>query len=156
MESDRISALGDWRVDASQCRCLPVFSMLRLDRDDQGGIHLRVSWGDADQEAVLTRSGGKLETGRATFLFSTADGEQHLLVAAVHAEPIAIYLTNATPAPEGGAGGGAEAGTRTREQDAERRLAAGADAYAAFRQRLPTLDERELKTIVIERTGLVR
>ncbi|MCB1055171.1 MAG: hypothetical protein KDD11_06615 [Acidobacteria bacterium] len=87
MESDRISALGDWRVDASQCRCLPVFSMLRLDRDDQGGIHLRVSWGDADQEAVLTRSGGKLETGRATFLFSTADGEQHLLVAAVHAEP---------------------------------------------------------------------
>ncbi|MCA8921509.1 MAG: prepilin-type N-terminal cleavage/methylation domain-containing protein [Planctomycetes bacterium] len=78
------------------------------------------------------------------------------LDAAVHAEPIAIYLTNATPAPEGGAGGGAEAGTRTREQDAERRLAAGADAYAAFRQRLPTLDERELKTIVIERTGLVR
>ncbi|MEZ6183862.1 MAG: prepilin-type N-terminal cleavage/methylation domain-containing protein [Planctomycetota bacterium] len=76
------------------------------------------------------------------------------LDAGVHAEPVAIYLCDVLPTPEGG--GAAPTGTRTRAEDEARRMAAGGDAYARFRKRLPEIPERNLETVLIERTGLVR
>ena len=78
------------------------------------------------------------------------------LDSSIHAEPVAIYLSDAPPKLEGQRAQD-DGGTRTREQDEKRRLAAGGSAYARFRQKtLPELPEEQVEQIVVERTGLVR
>jgi len=78
------------------------------------------------------------------------------LDSSVHAEPVAIYLSDAPPKLDGQQAKD-DGGTRTREQDEQRRMAAGGNAYAKFRQAtLPGLPEEQVEQIVIERTGLVR
>ncbi|MDY7095594.1 MAG: hypothetical protein SX243_21670 [Acidobacteriota bacterium] len=78
---------GEWVIEASQCRCLPIRGGLKIFRNEHDQAVLQVTWRDIEQEAVFERTGGEIKSDRASFEFSTPDGAQHLLVAAIHHGP---------------------------------------------------------------------
>jgi hypothetical protein len=81
------NALGDWRIETSHSRFLPSRAGLRLESEG-AGFALTVTWKDADQLAMLRRSGGLLDfaKGRASLVFATPDGEKHRFVAVLDTE----------------------------------------------------------------------